>query len=155
MIYKSNLNAVIDSLNVKLKGIADTNELEQTIAVSLATSNTRRIHNESEDVSGSEITFKRSRKTATRGAYSKGWANTRSKKGRQISKVDFSFTGKLSKEFIPAPIPGGWGVGFSTPLSSEISKFLEKGFGEVWGVTAEDTRAINALVTKEINKALK
>lgn len=155
MIYTSNLNIVIDKLNVKLRGITNTDSLLQDIAVSLATSNTRRIHNESTDVSGSEITFKRSRKTPASGAYSRSWAGIRSKKGRQISKVDLSFTGKLSKEFQAAPIPGGWGVGFTTPLSSTIGKALERMYGEVWGVTAQDNVIINRIVTKKINDALK
>lgn len=155
MTYTSNLNTVIDKLNVKLKGIQNTDILLQEIAVSLATSNTRRIHNESQDVSGSEITFKRSRKTPSKGAYSRSWAGIRSKKGRQISKVDLSFTGKLSKEFQAAPIPGGWGVGFTTPLSSKIGDAMEKIYGPVWGVTAANKIIINRMVTKKINDALK
>ena len=155
MIYSSNLNTVIDQLNVKLRGIQNTDALAQKIAVSLASSNIRRIHNESKEVSGSEITYKRTRKTPTKGAYSRSYATKREKKGRQISKVDFSFTGKLSKEFQPAPIPGGWGVGFTTPSGTKISEFLEQKFGDVWGVTTADKNAINRIVTKEINKQLK
>lgn len=155
MIYTSNLNAVIDNLNVKLVGIQNTDVLLQQIAVSLAASNTRRIHNESDDVSGSEITLKASRKTPVRGAYSRSWAGIRSKKGRQISKIDFSFTGKLSKEFQAAPISGGWGVGFTTSGSGNISEFLEDKFGNVWGITKQDNQAISRIVSKEIRKKLK
>ena len=155
MLYSSNINTVIDQLNVKLRGIQDTDSLAQKIAVSLATSNKRRIHNESKDVSGSEITYKRSRKTPTRGAYSKSWASVRSKAGRQISKVDFQFRGDLFRNFEAEPIPGGWGVGWTTSLSAKVSEALEKGFGDVWGVTVQDSKAINAIVTKEINKKLK
>ncbi|KKN74672.1 hypothetical protein LCGC14_0388740 [marine sediment metagenome] len=155
MIYTSNLNSVIDSLNVKLSNIKNTDSLLQDIAVSIASSNVRRIHNESQDVSGAEITYKRSRKTPTKGAYSKSYASRRTNKGRQIQRVDFSFTGKLSKEFQAAPIPGGWGVGFTTPSGSKISAFLEENFGNVWGITQEDNNAINRIVTKEINKKLK
>ncbi len=155
MIYSSNLSSVISQLNVKLKGISDTDILLQKVAVSLASSNTRRIHNESEDVSGGEITYMRSRKTPTTGAYSRSYAKKRSEKGRQISKVDFSFSGKLSKEFQAAPVSGGWEVGFTTTDASIKGKFLEEGFGKVWGVTSEDERAINKIVTKEINKRLK
>lgn len=145
----------MDQLNIKLRGISDTNSLEQKIAVSLATSNIRRIHNESQDVKGSEITYKRSRKTATKGAYSKAYSTKRSKAGRQTSRVDFSFTGKLSKEFQAAPIPEGWGVGWTTPSGAKISAFLENNFGDVWGVTQEDKVAINKIVTNEINRKLK
>lgn len=155
MIYSSNLNTVIDQLNVKLKGIENTDNLSQKIAVSLAASNKRRIHNESKDVSGAEITYKRSRKTPTKGAYSKSWASVRSGAGRQVSKVDFQFRGDLFRNFEAEPIPGGWGVGWTTSLSAKVSVALEKGFGDVWGVTAQDSKAINAIVTKEINKKLK
>ena len=155
MIYSSNLSSVIGQLNVKLKGIANTDPLLQTIAVSLASSNTRRIHNESQDVSGGEITFKRSRKTPTTGAYSRSYAKKRIKAGKPISKINFSFSGKLSKEFQAAPVSGGWEVGFTTTDASEKGEFLEEGFGKVWGVTREDETAINKIVTKEINKRLK
>lgn len=155
MMYTSNINTVIDNLSVKLIGIQNVDFLLQEIAVSLAASNTRRIHNESEDVKGSEITLKASRKTPKRGAYSRSWAGIRDKKGRQISKVDFSFTGKLSKEFQAAPITGGWGVGFTTSGSGKISEFLEDKFGNVWGVTEQDGEAISRIVSKVIKNKLK
>ena len=155
MRYTSNFSTVIDKLNVKLKNIANPDPLLQTIAVSLASSNTRRIHNEGDDITGGTITYKISRKTPTRGAYSKSYANTRTKKGRQISKVDFSFTGKLSKEFQASPSTTGWVVGFTTQDASEKGRFLQDGFGKVWGITQQDEAAINRIVIKAINKLLK
>jgi len=155
MNYQSNLHTVIDQLNVKLQGIKDTNPILQKIAVSLVSSNIRRIHNETRDVSGAPITYKRSRKTPTKGAYSSSYANKRNRKGRQTTNVDFFMTGKLSKEFQAAPISGGWGAGFTTSYGGQISKYLEEKFGNVWGVTAEDNRAINQIVTNEINRRLK
>lgn len=155
MLYSSNLGNVIDKFNIKLMGIQDTDSLLQDIAVSLVASNTRRIHNESKDVSGAEITFKRSRKTPKKGAYSKSYASRRQSKGRQIQRVDLSLTGKLQKEFQAAPTTGGWAAGFTTPSGSKISAFLEEFYGDVWGVTREDEQAINRLVAKEIKKKLK
>ncbi len=52
MIYKSNAKAVIDKLNVKLKGLKNQKKLLRDIAVSLQTSNIRRIHNEGKAVTG-------------------------------------------------------------------------------------------------------
>lgn len=155
MIYSSNLNTVIDQLNVKLRNVMNTDGLAQKIAVSLVGSNRRRIHNDGKDVKEAQITFKRGRKTPKKGAYSRSWAGIRSKAGRQISKVDFMFRGDLFRDFEAAPITGGWGVGFTTPLSSKISKFLEEGFGIVWGITPSDEVAINKIVTNEINRQLK
>ena len=131
MKYTSNLNTVIDQLTVKLRNLTDTEGLAQKIAVSLVGSNRRRIHNESKDVKEASITYKRSRKTSTRGAYSKSWAGVRSGAGRQIANVDFMFKGNLFRDFEAAPIPGGWGVGFTTSYGTEISEFLENGFGDV------------------------
>lgn len=155
MIYKSNLSTVMNKLTIKLKGIANIDPLLQEIAVSLASSNTNRIHNQSKDVKETEISYKIGRKTSTTGAYSSAYAKKRSKKGRQISRVDFSFSGKLSKEFQAAPTSTGWVIGWTTIDATNKGENLEKGFGQVWGVTRSDEQAINKLVTKTINKRLK
>lgn len=53
MRYQSNLSAVMDNLSVKLKGLKNQDKLLRDIAISLQTSNTRRIHNEGKAVTGS------------------------------------------------------------------------------------------------------
>ena len=154
MSYTSNMGVVVDKLNVQLKGVKNQDKMLRDIAVSLASSNTNRIHNQSKDVSGSNITYKPSRKTPTMGAYSRSYAKKRQSKGRQINKVNLSFTGKLSKEFQASAIPDGWGVGFTTSFSSDLFKFLTDMYGEVWGITASDKQAIERIVSKEIKKQL-
>ena len=154
MSYTSNMGVVVDELNVKLRGLKNQDALQRNIAVSLATSNMGRIHNDNKDVSGGSITFKPSRKTPRQGAYSRAYAKKRVSKGRQTSKVDFSFTGKLSKEFQAAAISGGWGVGFLTSYGSNLHGWLEDKFGNVWGITLSDKQAIERIVSKEIKKKL-
>ena len=154
MSYTSNMGAVIDKLNVQLKGLKNPDTLLRDIAVSLATSNVDRIHNQSKDVSSSNITYKPSRKTPTMGAYSRSYAKKRQSKGRQINKVNLSFTGKLSKEFQAGAISDGWGVGFTTSSSSDLFKFLTDMYGDVWGITANDKQAIERIIIKEIKKQL-
>ena len=154
MSYTSNMGVVIDELNVKLNGLKNQDALQREIAVSLATSNFSRIHNESKDVSGSGIKYKPSRKTPTLGAYSRAYAKKRASKRRQTSKVDLSFTGKLSKEFQAAAISGGWGVGFLTSYGSDLHGWLEDKFGNVWGITVSDKQAIERIISKEIKKKL-
>ena len=154
MSYTSNMGAVIDKLNVQLKGLKNPDTLLRDIAVSLATSNVDRIHNQSKDVSSSNITYKPSRKTPTMGAYSRSYAKKRQSKGRQINKVNLSFTGKLSKEFQAGQISDGWGVGFTTSYGSNLFKLLTDKYGDVWGITASDNRAIARIVSKEIKKKL-
>ena len=154
MIYKSNLGTVIGKLNAQLREVKDTDPLLRRIAVSLATSNTNRIHNESKDLSGAEITYKPSRKTPQQGAYSKGYAKLRRAKGKQINKVNLSFTGKLSTEFMASEIAGGWGVGFISSSTGDLRKFLEDKYGDLWGISTKDRQAIERILSKVIKKQL-
>lgn len=148
------MGVVVDKLNVKLRGLKNQNDLQREIAVSLATSNVERIHNNNKDVSGGNITFKPSRKTPKGGAYSSAYAKKRVSKGRQTGKVDLSFTGKLSKEFQAAVISGGWGVGFLTSYGGDLHKWLEDKYGLIWGITVRDNQAIVRIIGKEIKKKL-
>ena len=159
MKYTSNLKEVSKKLNKKFKKIqkdsTGTSPIAKMIALSIMTSSDRRIFNEGKDVSGSKITYKRSRKTPKQGAYSKSYAKVRSSKGRQTGYVDLFMTGKLHKEYQAQPIPGGWGIGFTTDLSSKIYKGTEKMYGKVFGETAKDKRAIQETMNMEINKRLR
>lgn len=152
------MGVVVDKLNVKLRGLKNQDDMLRGIAVDLASSNTRRIHNESKDVSGANITFKPSRKTPRQGAYSRSYAkrrqNPKGGSAKQISKVDLSFTGQLSTEFQAAAISGGWGVGFLTSYGSNLHGWLEDRFGNIWGITVSDNQAIVRIISKEIKKKL-
>jgi len=154
MKYQSNLDDVMDELVVKLKGIKNTNPILQEIAISLVASNQLRIHNEGKMPSGSKIKYLRARKTPKKGAYSKAYAKIKSKKW-QISFVNLEMTGQLHKQLRAAPIPGGWGVGFSTPYSVKLSENIEKMYGKVWGLSQLDKKAIDETLNREINKRLR
>ena len=143
MSYTSNMGAVVDKLNVQLKGIKNQESVLRNVAVSLATSNVDRIHTESKNVAGGSI-----------GTYAEATRIIRRKKGRQVSRVDLSFTGKLSTEFQASRISDGWGVGFISSYGSNLFKLLTDKYGEVWGITASDNRAIGRIVSKEIKKKL-
>ena len=159
MKYKSNLDDVMDNLVLKLESLKETSPVLREIALSIMTSSDRRIFNESKDVSGANITYKRPRKTPKKGAYSKAYARLRESKGRQTSKVDLFMTGVFHKTYQAQPIPGGWGIGFASKYGGDIYKYLDndgKGsFGRVWGITAKDKRAIQETMNREINKRLR
>jgi len=159
MEYTSNFKEVADELSAKLERIkkdsSGSSPILKEIALSIMTSSDRRIFNESKDVSGANITYKRPRKTPKQGAYSKSYAKVRSKAGRQTSKVDLFMTGVFHKTYQAQPIPGGWGIGFTTDLSSKIYKATEKMYGKVFGETAKDKRAIQETMNREINKRLR
>jgi|19_taG_2_1085344.scaffolds.fasta_scaffold103895_2 hypothetical protein len=159
MKYTSNLKEVSKKLNKKFKKIqkdsTGTSPILREIALSIMTSSDRRIFNEGKDVSGSKITYKRSRKTPKQGAYSKSYAKVRSSKGRQTSKVDLFMTGVFHKTYQAQPISGGWGIGFTSPYGDKIYKATEKMYGKVFGETAKDKRAIKETMNREINKRLK
>ena len=151
MIYTSNLNTVIGQLNVKLRGIMNTDALAQKIAVSLAAIIPNRIHNDGIKSSGSKI-----------GTYTPVTQEIR-RRSKKISSANrakttdivLSFTGKLSKEFQAAPIPKGWGVGTTTAYASNLFDIFTKRFGDVWALTPGEQKIVNRIVTKEINKQLK
>ena len=159
MKYKSNLEAVAKELNLKLERIkkdsTGSSPIAKMIALSIMTSSDRRIFNESKDVSGANITYKRPRKTPKKGAYSKAYARLRESKGRQTSKVDLFMTGVFHKTYQAQPIPGGWGIGFASKYGGDIYKATEKMYGKVFGETAKDKRAIKETMDKEINKRLR
>lgn len=149
MSYKSNMNAVMVDLTKKLKGIK-TEPIEREIAVSLATSNANRIHNEGKNVAGGKIgTYKpvtmKIRRTSKK-------INPKNRSGS--TDIILSFTGKLSKELQAAPIPNGWGVGFTSSYSSELFKIFTDRFGNIWGITNEDQKAIDKIIEREINKKI-
>lgn len=159
MEYTSNFKEVAKELTTKLKKIQNdssgTSPILREIALSIMTSSDRRIFNEGKDVSGSKITYKRSRKTPKQGAYSKSYAKVRSSKGRQTSKVDLFMTGVFHKTYQAQPIPGGWGIGFTNDYGGNIYKATEKMYGKVFGETDKDKRAIQETLNREINKRLR
>jgi|TARA_Y100000310_G_C20196192_1_gene584778 hypothetical protein len=159
MKYQSNFKEIADELTTKLKRIQNdstgASPILREIALSIMTSSDRRIFNESKDVSGANITYKRPRKTPKKGAYSKAYAKVRSEAGRQTSKVDLFMSGVFHKTYQAQPIPGGWGIGFASKYGGDIYKATEKMYGKVFGETAKDKRAIKETMNREINKRLR
>lgn len=132
--YKSNAKSVINGLVNQLKGVEDkvTKPFIIAVAADVAASNVSRIHNEGKDIEGKDI-----------GSYKAGSYKTkRVEKGRQVQRVDLSFTGKLSKEFQPEAIDDlNIGVGFISPYGSTLSEALEEKYNKkIWGVTEDDER---------------
>ena len=149
MKYSSNINIVIKDIQARLKSAGNPGEnskLLRIIATDLQASNIRRIHNDGEAVDGSLI-----------GDYSnESYRKRRSKKGRQISKVDLSFTGKLSKEFGIEAEGNQYVVGFTTPYASTVGRAQEERYGKrIWGVTDEDNVVIKQAVEDYYSKIIK
>jgi hypothetical protein len=146
--YKSNAKQVLGGLVKQLQGIEAKvlDNITRTIAADLVASNISRIHNDGQNVDGSNI-----------GSYStESYKKLRQKKGRQINKVDLSFTGKLSKEFsFAASGLHTVGVGFLTPYGAELSEHLEEKYNKkIWGVTQEDERIAEEIAKNKVNKYL-
>ena len=55
MKYQSNIDNVMDNLVLKLESLKETSPVLREIAISLATSNNRRIHNEGKNVRETQI----------------------------------------------------------------------------------------------------
>ena len=178
--YNSNVIEVLGKLRnqlVQLKGPV-LEKMVRSISFDLVGSNLDRIHTYGKAVDGSLIStgssnveaFK-SKKTGKvsskkkRGSeatvlatpYSQKYAKKRIDKGRQIAKVDLSFTGKLSKEFnLEAKGPKEIGVGFTTPYASDLSEVLENKYGKkIWGTTQEDERVAQEYVKNTVIKLFK
>jgi hypothetical protein len=143
--YKSNAKSVIDNLKKQLHDLEKIGigNMVRAIASDVAASNVSRIHNDGKAVDGSSI-----------GSYSPEYSNHRKKKGRQTNYVDLSFTGKLSKEFLPDSVgTNEIGVGFLTPYGAELSEHLEEKYRKkIWGVTQEDERVAQEIAKKEVRK---
>jgi len=148
-MYTSNANTALKTLRVKLEGVQNINPVLRDIAVSLASSNTRRIHNEGEKVSGAQI-----------GQYSVSYKRTRERANKETSFINLSFTGQLSKDFVAEPDGQDWVVGFINPsgrrpTSGKIHEFQEDKRGDIWGVTKDDNRIIQIILSKAIKSRLK
>ncbi len=150
MIYESNLSSIIDKLNVKLKGLKNTDPMLRDIAVSLATNNVSRIHNEGKNLAGNKIgTYKESTMKVRRQSKKINPANrTRS------TDIILSFTRTLSTEFQASAISGGWGAGFISPYGGNLFKILTKKFGNIWGISESDKRVIKIIINKNIDKKI-
>ena len=72
-----------------------------------------------------------------------------------MRKAEVKFKVYSYKQLRAAPIPGGWGVGFSTPYSVKLSENIEKMYGKVWGLSQLDKKAIDETLNREINKRLR
>jgi hypothetical protein len=147
--YKSNAKSVLGDYIKRLKGIETgaVDKIVRKVAIDIATSNIRRIHNDGQAVDGSEI-----------GDYEDGsYKKKRTKKGRRVDKVDLSFSGKLSKEFSIAAISDSdIGIGFITEYGAKLSEYLEEKYGKkIWGITEEDERVAREIEKNEITKYLK
>lgn len=135
-----------------LEGIEENviKPLVKAIAVDLATSNDRRIHNEGLDVDGRKI-----------GDYAESTKKVRKRSGggKEIDYVNLTFTGKLSKEFQVVAIDDlNYGVGFISPYGTKLSIILEKKYdreGKIWGVTEDDDRIAQEEFQLRLDKYLK
>ncbi|PCJ57923.1 MAG: hypothetical protein COA65_08670 [Rhodospirillaceae bacterium] len=143
MSYSSNIESVIGKLSANLKGLKQTDPVVREIAASLATSNVERIHNQGKNLADRNI-----------GTYAESTRRIRRKEGRQVSRVDLSFTGKLSKEFQAEQISDGWGAGFISSYGGGLFKTLTIQYGDLWGISASDKKAIKRIISKEIDKKL-
>lgn len=192
MSYKSNIVAVVDKLNVSLKGIKNQDPLLRNIAVSLQTSNINRIHNEGKAVNLSKIgsysttpTLIGAKSFRTKGGASKvlgskpkrkrvkwvkirsggktvnlavlegGYKKIRQLDGDQVAFVNLQRTGDLKRSLKVGVISGGFGVGFDNATDSKKADAMEERFGKtIWGISPEDKKAIERIVSKEIKKKL-
>lgn len=156
MSYKSNEKEVFDRVKkifTNIGGEAGIKKVGQ-IASTIASNNVRRIHNEGKAVDESLIDSKARFKGKRKGAYSKSYATKRQKKGRQINKVDLSFSGGLSKSFQVARNGNKWNIGFIR--DSKLSVDLEDLYKQnIWGVTSEDRKVITIEFNKFIRERVK
>lgn len=148
MKYTSNINEVVLQLQNKLKKAASpaaSDKLMRIIAGDLQASNVSRIHNDGEAVNGSEI-----------GNYNnEDYRKRRTKKGRQVSKVDLSMTEKLSKEFGFEAEGNSYVIGFTTPYASTVGRAQEERYGkQIWGVTKEDDAIIEQTADEFYSKLI-
>jgi hypothetical protein len=175
MKFESNIKQVTDSINLKLKGIANTGEVQRLVATYLRASNLRRIHNEGTAVSGIEIGHygtkpiyvnpknspikfsgegKKGRKGKTR-YFKTGYKGFREYVGREISVVNLQMSGKLKNDWVIETDGKNYFIGFKSKYGSNVSKGNEEHFGKkIWGVTTHDHAQIKTIVSEFLTKRL-
>lgn len=148
--------------NLKELGVNLTEQAAREIANDIRQSNRVRIHHDGKMVNGSQLVFTGG-KSPREGAYSKSYAQKRRKKGRQINKVNLSFsqgnTG-LEGSMLIARQGKAWVVKIVDLQgrqfgSAEIADAMEDMYkGQIWGITAEDQKVIDAIISKWVRRSL-
>lgn len=181
MKYSSNINSVIKELKEEFeKNQTMISALTKEIATSVRATNLSRIHNEGLDENDTPIGHynsttpiyinpkKSPRKFATKGKTGKttfengkahktgffaSYSAFRSSIGRETSFVNLQLSGKLMKSYNLSATGKEYVVGFTSDYGSQIAAGMEEKYGkQIWGVSASDEKAIDAIMIRYSQK---
>lgn len=174
MTYESNIDQVVVNISKMITGFLDKNSVVKEVATTIKASNLRRIHTEGKDVNenpigkydtdpiyvnpknspkkftgigkGKKTKFKNGRPHKTR-YFKDGYKGFRAKIGADVTKVNLSLFGRLSKEFVQQQRGKDWVLGFSSEEANNKRLGNEKHFKTtIWGVTKDDNLVIQKIL---------
>ena len=147
----SNISQVAASLSSKLQEFNGV--IKDKIAREVASDQLGRVHDriheDGKKADGSQI-----------GEYSSNYLKKREKNNRtEGSKVVISLTRKLENEFTIIPTEKGYGLGWlandrGKTTNTQISKYMEEKYGDIWKLTTEEKSAIKPVADRVLKEEL-
>ncbi len=132
----------------KLATKASVDSLLREIAQNMLRETSQRIYEQGRNAKGGQI-----------GTYSPKYMKTRLKNNRGSStRVIFSLSTQMEKDYKIIPVQGGYGLGFSNPLNVKKADGLQygnknlKGFGLVYGIDPEESKVISLIIENWLTK---
>lgn len=142
--YSSNLRQITQKLIRQLKVIAASDKIQRQAAFDAQSLVLSRVQQQGRNASGQQM-----------GRYSSAYAKVRSKKGRQSSYKDLTFSGDMIRDFQVDPIGrNSYGVGFGSRLQGDKARYNEAREGLVFELTDDEIETVQQGIEDTINKIL-
>jgi hypothetical protein len=149
---QSNYRQVLAEVKADLTNLIDE-KVMRTAGLTVVAIILNRNQQQGKNTDGSK---RKSKSSKTTGAYSKGYAKQRRKKGRQIDIVDLTNSGDMLRNFnlISASAKSAE-VGFLNDKASQIAEYNEAYYGKMFELSASEEKKVVDGAIKEIEAKLK
>lgn len=144
---QSNYHQVLGEVKDQLSNLIDE-KIMRTAGLTAVAIILNRNQQQGKNTDGSK---RRSKSNKTTGAYSKGYAKQRRKKGRQIDIVDLTASGDTLRNFnVISADKDSAEVGFLNDKANQIAEYNEAYYGQMFHLTDEEEKKVIAGATAEI-----
>lgn len=125
MKYISNLEEIVQGLELSIEGLKDSDKLLRQAAFDSVALISDRVQQDG----------LKANETPIQSFYSVGYAKKRRKKGLQTRYVDLTFSGDLMADFVPAPEGKDFVAGFRSEKQAQIAEYNELRFGTIFNLS--------------------
>lgn len=148
--FQSNYKAVLEGIKAELSGLIDE-KIMRTAGLTAVAIILNRNQQQGKNSDGSK---RKSKSKQTTGAYSKGYAKQRRKKGRQVDIVDLTNSGDMLRNFnVVSANSKSANVGFLNQRASQIAEYNEAYYGEMFHLTqSEEKNVVDGAIQEIMNK---